>query len=236
MSLSVTDLVGGMLGLTLTLSIFSFLLKDNALFRIAVHLFIGVIAGYSVVVAWFNVIWPRLLKPIIEHSVDLSENLLLLVPLVMSGFLLTKLSRRLSRFGSPVMAFLIGVGVAAAVGGAILGTLYPQVQASINVNEPANWQVLGNDIRLRTLNAGVILISTFATLIYFQFRSAASKVTRDGKSSIQDSVTIVGKICIAIALGVIFAGVYISGLSALVDRIHVTILFVVSLIKALILP
>jgi hypothetical protein len=233
-SLPVTDLVGGLLGLSLTLSVFSYLFRDNALFRIAVHVFIGVTAGYVAVVAWFNVIWPHLLSPIIFRSGNLVDTLLLLIPLMLSSLLLTKLSRRFSRLGNPVMAFVIGVGVAAAIGGATLGTLYPQVQASINVFNTEKGYMTGGDLRLRTLNAGVILISTIATLIYFQFKKTKALGDNNGGNSWLESLSLVGKAIIAVVLGVIFAGVYIAGLSVLVDRIHVIVSFVVSLINSLV--
>lgn len=236
MSLSVTDLAGGLLGLTLTLSIFGFLIKDNTLFRIAVHLFIGVAAGFAVVVAWFYVIWPKLIQPVMNPPEDPVEILLLWIPLIMSGLLLAKLSRRYSGMGSLVMAFLIGAGIAAAIGGAILGTLYPQVLASINIGEPDYWSAPGNDSGLQLLKAGIILISTFTTLIYFQFKLPTPKVTHSGKPSLLEVASIIGKVCITVALGVIFAGVFISGLSALVDRVHVIILFAVSLANALFVP
>jgi hypothetical protein len=230
-SLPVTDLVGGLLGLTLTLSVFSYLFRDNALFRIAVHVFIGVTAGYVAIAAWFNVLWPQLLSPIIYRSGNRFDTLLLLIPLMLSGLLLTKLSRRFSRLGNPVMAFLIGVGVAAAIGGATLGTLYPQVQASINIFDTVKGDVPVGDLRLRTLNAGVILISTIATLIYFQFKKTKPLGDNNGGNSWLESLSLVGKVIIAVALGVIFAGVYIAGLSVLVDRIHAIVSFVNSLVS-----
>ena len=41
-----TSLIGGALGFLLTLCVFSYLLGDNALFRIAIHIFIGTAAGF----------------------------------------------------------------------------------------------------------------------------------------------------------------------------------------------
>ena len=49
MSLHVTHDVGIWVGALLTLCIFSFLYKDNPLYKLADHLFVGVSAGYFIV-------------------------------------------------------------------------------------------------------------------------------------------------------------------------------------------
>ena len=52
------DGIGAFLGFVLTLLIFSYLIGDNPLFRITVHIFIGVSAGFAAVIALENVILP----------------------------------------------------------------------------------------------------------------------------------------------------------------------------------
>jgi hypothetical protein len=47
----------------LTLFIFSFLYKDNPLYKFAEHLFVGVSAGYIVVQQFWQVLFPNLIEP-----------------------------------------------------------------------------------------------------------------------------------------------------------------------------
>ena len=58
------DLVAGILGFIFTLLIFSYLIGDNPLFRVAIYIFIGVSSGYIAAVALWQVIIPRLLYPL----------------------------------------------------------------------------------------------------------------------------------------------------------------------------
>uniref|UniRef100_A0A7C4KI20 2-oxoacid dehydrogenase acyltransferase catalytic domain-containing protein n=1 Tax=Anaerolinea thermolimosa TaxID=229919 RepID=A0A7C4KI20_9CHLR len=44
--------------------VFSYLWKDNALFRVAIYLFVGVSAGYVGAVACRQVLLPRLILPL----------------------------------------------------------------------------------------------------------------------------------------------------------------------------
>jgi hypothetical protein len=152
--LTLADLLGGFVGLWLTLLVFSYLLGDNFLFRIAIHIFIGVAAGFSAVVAFYNVILPQLILPLLSGGQG--ERLLLLVPLILSILLLAKVSPRLSRWGNVSMAYLVGVGAAVAIGGALMGTLFPQVRATINLFDLQAAQEGGSNIFFQFVNGSII--------------------------------------------------------------------------------
>ena len=77
---------------------------------------------------------PDLLQPL--YSGFLSgmsvQQAVLAVPLLLSGLLLMKAWPPLTRLGMPAMGFLVGTAAAVAVGGAVNGTLFPQVNATIS--------------------------------------------------------------------------------------------------------
>ena len=124
MGMSLPDLIGALLGFVLTISIFSYIWKDNALFRVAAHLFIGVTAGYMTIVVIYNVILPKMVLPFITG--DQSAKIFAILFLILGVLMLTKISPRLSRLGNPAVAYLVGIGAATAIGGAVVGTLFPQ--------------------------------------------------------------------------------------------------------------
>ena len=62
----VIDSLDTVVAVLLTLFVFSFLLGDNALYRLAEHLFVGVAIGYAVVIAFHSVLVPRLITPLAE--------------------------------------------------------------------------------------------------------------------------------------------------------------------------
>ena len=51
------DLIVGVVAFLFTLMIFSYLIGDNPLFRVAVYIFVGVSAGYVAAVAFRQVIF-----------------------------------------------------------------------------------------------------------------------------------------------------------------------------------
>jgi hypothetical protein len=224
--MSLPELVGAGLGLVFTLFVFSYIFGDNALFRIAMSIFVGVASAFAGVVAWYNVIWPQLLRPLIFGNQ--SERLFILIPLFFGGLLLLKVSPRFSRLGNPAMAFMVGVGVAAAIGGAVLGTIFPQISATVNlfgmdtVNAEENviWQLA---------RGGMILIGTLTTLIYFQFGAVRSKGRSAARPEWLEWLGIVGQVFIAITFGALFAGVFSASLTALIERLYFVVNFVLSL-------
>lgn len=227
--LSWADLIGLFLGLALTLAVFSYIFGDNPLFRIAIQLFIGVSSGYALVVAWRLVLWPQLFQPLLEGRSGFTDWLLLLPPVIMVVLLFGKLFPPFARWGSPSVAFLVGVGMAAAVGGAILGTIIPQVIISTQVLDAPQIQGFYQPIWARYLNGVIILVGTLGGLFYFRFTRKPGELNHE-QMGWQDVLAWVGNITMVTALGVLFAGVLISALSAMSERIY----FIVTMVRSLI--
>jgi hypothetical protein len=198
----------------------SYLIGDNPLFRAAVYVFVGVTAGYVAAVAVNEIILPLLIQPLASGAAFSNPALAasLVVPLLGSILLVFKAFPRLSQLGQLPMAYLVGVGAAVAIGGAILGTLLPQINATFN-NFDVDFAVARNNDPIFAMVQGVsILVGIIGTLAYFHF-GASQKA--DG--SVQRALPInvlswVGRFYIAVTFGVLFAGVYIAALSALIER------------------
>lgn len=194
----------------LTLLVFAYLLGDNPFFRFASGLLIGVAAGYFTVVIIYQVLITRLVVPLMQGST------LAFVPLFLSGLLLLKLSPRMSQFGSPAMALLVGVGAAVAVGGTVLGTLFGQIKGALSFFDP----IAGVDgaAPLRIVEGLLFLIGTLATLAYFHFGARERRIQGEGRSRLSAITAVVGKVFIATTLGAVFAGVLTAAITALIER------------------
>ncbi len=199
----------------LTLLTLSYLLGDNPLFRIVTYLFIGVSAGYVAIVLLNQVILPRLVAPLIFGSP--AEKLLTLVPTLFSLLLLFKLFPRLTALGNPSMAYLVGVGAAVIITGAISGTLFGQIRGTI---QPFGLSTAPDALQASSQLIGsvILLVGTVSTLIYFQFsarRKANQQVQRAGMIQL---VAGAGQVFLAITLGALYAGVLAAALTALIER------------------
>ena len=213
-----SDLTGALVGFILTLLIFSYLFGDNALFRLAIHIFIGATAGYVVIVIWYNVIWTKLLLPIISGDNTVTNLLLNFIPILLSLLLLFKLIPRYNALGSPVMAFLVGVGVATVMGGSIMGTLIPQSLATINLFDGQTFTNSGDLPWTIVAESVFILIGSLSVLIYFHFSARSSADKPPQRASWIEGIASIGKIFIAMTFGALVAGILVATLFALVER------------------
>jgi hypothetical protein len=217
------EFISAIIGLVLTLMVFSYLIRDNLLFRIAVYLFIGVASGYAATVVWHDVLLPKLSQSITTF------NPLSIVPFVFGISLLAKLSPRTSWIGSFAMAVLVGVGAAAAVGGALIGTLLPQAQAAIDGFDVLSAGNVG-EAAFRLLGGVIMLVGTVFTLASFHFSAGRAADGTPKRNRILEGVAWVGRIFIAITFGALFAGVYMSALTAMIERLSFVINFIRQLI------
>lgn len=221
------DPIGAIIGFVLTIMVLSYIIGDNVLFRLAISIFIGAASGYAAVLILYNVLWHQVLVPVYQIiTTGRLDGVLTyatrVVPAVILGiWMLTKVSPRLARWGTPVLAFLTGVGAATVVAGAVRGTIFPQVGASVNL---LALQTAPSEISKLVgwfINGLVVLVGTVTTLIYFQF---GIKHQEEGvpiqRSVVLDYLSTVGQGFIVVTLGVLFAGVYIATLSALIDRVR----------------
>ena len=212
------DLIAGVAGFFFTLLIFTYLLGDNPAFRVAVYVFVGVAAGYVAAVAWWQVLLPDLLLPLITGTI--LQKALLGVPLILCVMVLMKISPRLTHLGSPAMALLVGVSAAVAIGGAVLGTILPQTQATIeafDLNTAASRNVSAFNV---LFNGGFILTGMVTSLVYFHFGARTSPDGMLRRFGPIELIAWAGRIFIGIALGVLFAGLYSAALAALIERLH----------------
>lgn len=210
------DLLGSILAFLLTLCIFSYLLGDNPLYRIAVSIFVGAAAGYAVVIAWYNVIFPQIFAPLLSLNDLLSLNFAVIGPplgaLILTALLVLKLGRGTSRLGSPATAFLVGVGSAVAIGGAVTGTLFPQTRATFVTLLPRD-AVSDIDFFEKVGSALVIVVGTLATLGFFFYSGSARPGQPADRPAFAKPVAVVGQIFIGTAFGVMYAGALAASLA-----------------------
>jgi hypothetical protein len=228
------DLIAGVFGFLFTLLIFSYVLGDNPLFRVALYIFIGVSSGYIAVVAWWQVIVPRLLYPLNSAitSGNMLETGLMLVPFVGALLILTKAFSPLAELGRIVMAFLVGVGAAVTIAGALIGTLIPQVLGTINAFDLTS--IAGKDISFYVeamTSAAIVLTGTVFTVAYFHFGARQKPDGSMRRFGLIEVLAMGGRVFIGIALGAVFAGVYGTALTALIERISTLINFIIKLLS-----
>lgn len=204
------DIIGVSIGAVLTLLVFSYLLKDTPLFRVAQSIFVGVTIGYATTVAVYLVLVPRLIEPL---ATDPLTNWIDVLPLILGLVLLLKARTAWSAAGNISVAFLFGVGGALAIGGALGGLLIPQIRATLLSLSP--FQNLGT-----LLNSALLIFGTIGTLLAFRFTSGARRPAARALETAATGWGYVGRWFMLVAFGAIFAGTAVSRISLLVSRMY----------------
>lgn len=205
------DFIWMFVSFILTLMVFSYLFGDNSLFRFVSALFIGATTGYFFVILVFQVVLPRLVAPILNGSV------ITLIPLLLSGLMLLKLSPKLAKFGNISMAYLVGTGASVAIGGAVLGTLFGQIKGTLTAFDILQHSAGTSPVFL-ILEGAFMLVGTIATLVYFNFGAKNTPQKGSKRGWISSIFAWIGQFFIAITLGAVFAGVLTTAITALVER------------------
>ncbi len=203
------DTIGAIVGLVITLLVFSYLIGDNPLYRVALHIFVGASVAYAVVVAWHAILRPLLLDWVLRGNVNV---LLGLVPLLLGGLLLARGVRSLSWLGNFSIALLLGVGIAVAVGGALVGTLLPQAGAAMRPLSPFSYP---DDPLNGPLDGLLIVVGTVTSLMVFTFT-----LRRGVSGRLIALSTRLGRFFLFVSFGAVFAGVLIASVSVLVERLQ----------------
>jgi hypothetical protein len=218
---SSVELAGTVLSALVTIMVLSYLWRDNAAFRTATYLFVGVSAGYAGAIAWHTVLAPGLVQPLMTRGFGALGDLTVLVPWVLTLLLLFKVSTTTTRLGSVSTALLVGVGAAVVVGGAITGTLIPQSVAAMNSLNPSVVTPTTGETGLeRVINVVILLLGTITTLIYFRFTVRRTPTGERQRNRVTGALAYIGRVFIAITFGVMYAGVLMSSLIILGERLQ----------------
>lgn len=218
METNLLELAGTLVAVVLTLCVFSYLLGDNVLYRLAEHIFVGVAVGYAVVVAFHAVLAAKLLIPLSKAlgEGDSNQVLFLAIPLVLGLLLLTKPFKSISWLGSLSVAFLLGVGAALAIAGALLGTLLPQADATADL---ANY-VEDYGPGLGLFSGIVALVGTIGVLLHFYFSAGQEGRLAGLRAGLVRLWGGLGRWFILVAFGAILATTFVSRLSLLAGRVQ----------------
>ena len=206
------DMIGLIVGAALTLIIFSYLLGDNVLYRWVLALLVGSGAGYVMGIAlrFLLVDWLGQARTAENSVVRIFYfiPLFLGILLLLKGFTSSKLLGRLAVLGNIPMAYLLGTGAAVSIAGALLGTLFPQIQATGNTLTMQNfpWGLL---------QGLVMLTGTMTALLVF---SPKARVHEGERKPVVVWLQRIGQFFIIVALAAAFAGAITSGLTLWVER------------------
>ena len=178
------SIVGAWVATGLTLLIFSFLYKDNPLFKLAEHLYVGVSVGYVIVKTYDTVIMQLIVKPIVDN-----KEFALLIPVAIGMLMLTRYVPKVAWMSRYAFAFIVGMGAGLAIPRTVSSFILKQVEDTIRpLLSMTGSEVVTFSMNLLNpashINAIIILLGVSSVLFYFFFsiehRGVGKAVARTG--------------------------------------------------------
>lgn len=145
----------------LSLAIFSFLYKENPVYRLAEHIFIGVANGYLVTFYWHSILVPILFRPLFQQG-----RLWLIVSFILGMLYLTRFIPKVSWLVRFPIGITIGYYTGYYIPAVIQASIIKQIQGTVLTN--ANFQAWGAG-SLGVVWSVLVFIGVLCTISYFYF-------------------------------------------------------------------
>lgn len=140
----------------LTLAIFTFLYKDNPIYKMAESLLIGVSIGYFLVITWTNSLMGLLFNPLFGEG-----ELGLILPFALGLLMFARFNRKTAHLSRLPIAVLIGSGAGVAIPAMLDARTLRQMSATVSP--------LVTDSGMPDFASIVVLVGVLSTLAYFYF-------------------------------------------------------------------
>ncbi len=169
---------GMYLGAISTVMVLTYLWGDNELFKLSEHIFVGLGAGHSIVMAFGNIrdsAW----NPIFEQG-----KLLLLIPTALGLLLYARFSKKLGYLARWGVALMVGIGTGVLLRGLPSAQVLSQLRATM--------------LPLTALDNIIIVGGTLGGITYFLFTIKGNKVV--------SAINAFGIYAMMVCFGVAFGG------------------------------
>jgi len=207
------DVLGVWVAAFLTLAVFSFLYKDNPVFRFAESLFAGVSLGYYVTVAVDQTLKPNLFLPL---SKSFAENGDLLVAGVLGALLYMRYVPRIgwvARYGLAVyVSYYIGVEFTRKIPGEVM----PQMARTIQPLNQWSFASLSAFLTSPSFLSLLAIVGTYSVLVYFFFSREQGPVTK--------RISRVGVWFLMVSFGAAFGFTVMGRVALLIGRLNFLLL------------
>ena len=185
--------IGTLVEFIFTILIFSFIWRENMGYRIAEHIFVGVSAGYMVVLALKSVYNVGYLGIVEKQQYGM------IIAIILGLMLYLRYSKSTEIYYRTPIALLIGLGTSLSMRGGIDAMFLKQIRATI--------------IPLNTFDNVVLVFGTIFSLYYFFF-------TTPRGGAIVEAPAKLGRYVMMLGFGASYAGTIMSRLALFIDRLN----------------
>lgn len=165
----------------LTFAILSFLIKDNPVYKFAEHVFVGISAGYGVVLVWHEAVLPIMLYrvfPSLGADPTAQANYWVFIPIGLGLLMISRFIPRYAWLSRWPMAFVVGLTAGTAIPTAVQTNILEQMRGTIRplmyyrpymmAEAPGGLDVSVLAV-FTAFNSLLVVLGVICTLSYFYF-------------------------------------------------------------------
>jgi hypothetical protein len=202
-----------------TLAIFSFLYRDNPLYKLVEHIAVGLSVGYLVVTYYSTVFMPKVWENVVHKG-----NYDYLIPFLLGILLFARFVPKAGWLSRYSLAFLLGAASGLSIPVTLEGRVLKQTEATIQSLVVLDHGPAAN--LLGSMQSIFVVIGTLACLVFFLF-------SIEHKGALGRAAYF-GRLCIMAGFGASFGYTVMSRVSLLIGRIDFMTKDFVSAIRQLV--
>lgn len=193
------------IGAILTLAIFSFLYRENPVYRIAEYLYVGVANGYAITFYWHRILVPSLIRPVDSPQTALLAKIWLIAIAIIGALYLTRFIPRVSWLVRIPIAIAMGYNAGASIPRALDAEIIEQAKATVLTRgDFVGWHA--------GLWMAIIFLGVLATISYFFFSTERRGALRPASYA--------GIVFIMIGFGASFGYTVMARISLFIGRLQ----------------
>ena len=193
--------IGVWVAALLTLAMFSFLYRENPIYRVAEHILVGVASAYTALLMFYRVFIPFVWKGIL-HPNSAGSLFWTLLFTVLALLFLAPFVPRYGWLARIPAAIAVGYAAGQELIAAVQAKLYPQLLDTVTVFGGAG----------SFIDAVLILVGTLSVVFYFTMTFR--------RNPVMNGVSRVGVIFLMVGFGAIYGNMVISRFTLLIGRIE----------------
>jgi hypothetical protein len=191
--------IGTLLATVLTFVVFSFLYRDNKIYKLVEHIYLGFAIGVSAVMAKANVVstaW----NPAMQGA------WIWLLPIVVGLLFCFYFSRKYFWVSRLPVALLVGGATGLAISGAVKAQILDQIRGTVTL------PLLTAPDTMTAVNNLLTILGVVSTILFFFF-------SRERKGMMGNAM-LLGRIFVIVSLGASFGFIVMARMSLLIGRLQ----------------
>ena len=174
------------------IAMFSFIFKENPIYRWCEHLYVGTAAGYAIAVNAKSAI-DKAWTPLVQDG-----KVIMIIPMIFGLLMYARFIKNIAWLSRWPMSFLVGVGSGLAIYGVVNSQLLAQIKASL--------------VPLNSINNIIMVLGLLSILLYFFFSMEHEGPVKYGATF--------GRWIMMITFGVSFGNVVMGRISLLLGTLE----------------